>query len=49
MVAGFGIRFSPTTKAMLKEFLSIVDELLIKYTAKAVIAAGIDFLIFVIG
>ena len=48
-VAGFGTRFLPTTKAMPKELLPIVDKPLIQYAAEEAIAAGIDTLIFVTG
>ena len=48
-VAGFGTRFLPATKAMLKELLPIVDKPLIQYAAEEAIAAGIDTLIFVTG
>lgn len=47
--ASFGIRFLPTTKALPKELLSIVDKPLIKYAAEEAIAAGIDNLIFLTG
>ena len=48
-VAGFGTRFLPSTKAMPKELLPIVDKPLIQYAAEEAIAAGIDTLIFVTG
>ena len=48
-VAGFGTLFLPTTKAMPKELLPIVDKPLIQYAAEEAIAAGIDTLIFVTG
>lgn len=48
-VAGFGTRFLPTTKAMPKELLPIVDKPLIQYAVEEAIAAGIDTLIFVTG
>ncbi len=48
-VAGFGTRFLPTTKAMPKELLPIVDKPLIQYAAEEAISAGIDTLIFVTG
>ena len=48
-MAGFGTRFLPTTKAMPKELLPIVNKPLIQYAAEEAIAAGIDTLIFVTG
>lgn len=48
-VAGFGTRFLPATKAMLKESLPIVDKSLIQYAAEEAITAGIDTLTFVTG
>jgi UTP--glucose-1-phosphate uridylyltransferase len=48
-VAGFAMRFLPTTKAMPKELLSIIDKPLIQYAAKEAIAAVIETLIFVTG
>ena len=48
-VAGFGTRFLPATKAMLKEFLPTVDKPLIQYAAEEAISAGLDTLIFVTG
>ena len=48
-VAGFVTRFLPTTKAMPKEPLPIVDNPLIQYAVEEAIAAGIDTLIFVTG
>ena len=48
-VAGFGTRFLPATKAMLKELLPVVDKPLIQYAAEEAIAAGIDTLIFITG
>ena len=48
-VAGFGTRFLPATKAMLKELLPIVDKRLIQYAAEEAISAGLDTLIFVTG
>ena len=48
-VAGFGTKFLPATKAMLKELLPIVDKPLIQYAVEEAIRAGIDTLIFVMG
>ena len=48
-VAGFGTRFLPATKAMLKELLPIVDKPLIQYATEEAISAGLDTLIFVTG
>ena len=48
-VAGFGTRFLPSTKAMPKELLPIVDKPLIQYAVEEAIAAGIDTLIFITG
>ena len=48
-VAGFGTRFLPATKAMLKELLPIVDKPLIQYAAEEAISAGLDTLILVTG
>ncbi len=49
LVAGFGTRFLPATKAMPKELLPIVDKPLIQYAVEEAITAGIDTLIFVTG
>ena len=46
---GFGNRFHPETKAMLKELLPIVDKPSIQYAAEEAVAAGIDTLIVVTG
>jgi UTP--glucose-1-phosphate uridylyltransferase len=48
-VAGLGTRFLPTTKAMPKELLPIIDKPLIQYAAEEAIDAGIDTLIFITG
>lgn len=49
LVADFGTRFLPATKAMPKEQLPIVDKPLIQYAVEEAISAGIDTLIFVTG
>ena len=48
-VAGFGTRFAPTTKAMRKELLPIVDKPLVQYFAEDAISVGIETLISVTG
>lgn len=48
-VAGFGMRFLPTTKASSKELLPIIGKPLIQYAVEEAINAGIDTLIFVNG
>jgi len=48
-VAGFGTRFLPSTKAMPKELLPVVNKPLVQYAAEEAIAAGCDTLIFVTG
>lgn len=45
-VAGFGVRFLPEIKAMAKEFLPIVDKLLVQYFAGETNAAVINTQIF---
>ncbi len=47
--AGFGTRFLPQTKAMPKEMLPVVDKPIIQYIVEALIAAGIQDVIFVTG
>jgi UTP--glucose-1-phosphate uridylyltransferase len=48
-VAGLGTRYLPTTKAMPKEMLPIVDKPLIQYAVEEALNAGITELIFVTG
>ena len=48
-VAGLGTRFLPTTKAMPKEMLPVVDKPLIQYAVEEAAAAGIEQMIFVTG
>lgn len=49
LVAGFGTRFLPATKAQPKEMLPIVDKPLIQILVEEVIEAGIEEIIFVTG
>lgn len=46
-VAGFGTRFLPTTKAMPKEMLPIIDKPIVQYIAEELHAAGIEEIILV--
>ena len=48
-MASFGARFLPSTKAMPKELLPVIDKSFIQHAAEEVIVAGIDTLIFVTG
>ena len=48
-VAGLGTRFLPTTKAMPKEMLPVVDKPLIQYAVEEALASGIEQIIFVTG
>ena len=48
-VAGLGTRFLPTTKAMPKEMLPVVDKPLIQYAVEEALASGIEQIIFVNG
>src|ERR1700741_4297394 len=47
--AGFGTRFLPTTKAMPKEMLPIVDKPIIQYVVEEAVASGIEDIIIVTG
>ncbi len=49
VVAGFGTRFLPATKAQPKEMLPIVDKPIIQYLVEEAVAAGIEQIIFVTG
>ena len=44
-MASFGARFLPSTKAMPKELLPVIDKSFIQHAAEEVIVAGIDTLI----
>ena len=46
-VAGFGTRFLPATKAILKEMLTIIDKPLIEYAVEEAISAGAEEIIFI--
>ena len=48
-IAGLGTRFLPTTKALPKEMLPVVDKPLIQYAVEEAYAAGIRQMIFVTG
>lgn len=48
-VAGFGTRFLPTTKAMPKEMLTIVDKPVIQYVVEEAVASGIKDVVLVTG
>jgi UTP--glucose-1-phosphate uridylyltransferase len=48
-VAGLGTRFLPTTKAMPKEMLPVVDKPIIQYAVEEALASGIEQIIFVTG
>lgn len=49
LVAGFGTRFLPATKAQPKEMLPVVDKPVVQYLAEEAVAAGIREIIFVTG
>lgn len=49
LVAGFGTRFLPATKAIPKEMLPILDKPGLQYTVEEAVAAGITDIIFVTG
>lgn len=49
VVAGFGTRFLPATKAQPKEMLPIVDKPIIQYLVEEAVEAGIEEIIFVTG
>jgi UTP--glucose-1-phosphate uridylyltransferase len=49
VVAGFGTRFLPITKAVPKEMLPIVDTPIIQLLVEQAVAAGIEDIIFVTG
>jgi UTP--glucose-1-phosphate uridylyltransferase len=49
VVAGFGTRFLPATKAQPKEMLPIVDKPIIQYLVEEAVEAGIQEIIFVTG
>ncbi len=49
LVAGFGTRFLPATKAIPKEMLPVLDKPGLQYTVEEVVAAGITDVIFVTG
>ena len=48
-VSGFGVHFLPSTKAMLKQLLPVVDKTVIQYAVKEAIAPSVDKFIFVTG
>ena len=47
LVAGYGTRFLPTTKAIPKEMLPLVDKPVIQYLVEEAIKSGINQVIFV--
>jgi UTP--glucose-1-phosphate uridylyltransferase len=49
VVAGFGTRFLPATKAQPKEMLPIVDKPIIQYLVEEATEAGIEEIIFITG
>ena len=49
LVAGFGTRFLPATKAQPKEMLPLVDKPVIQYLVEEAVASGIKEIIFVTG
>ena len=49
VVAGYGTRFLPATKAQPKEMLPIVDKPIIQYLVEEAVSAGIKEVIFVTG
>ena len=49
LVAGFGTRFLPATKAIPKEMLPLVDKPVIQYLVEEAVAAGMREIIFVTG
>jgi UTP--glucose-1-phosphate uridylyltransferase len=49
LVAGFGTRFLPATKAQPKEMLPIVDKPVIQHLVEEAVASGIQEIIFVTG
>jgi UTP--glucose-1-phosphate uridylyltransferase len=49
VVAGFGTRFLPATKAQPKEMLPIVDQPIIQYLVEEAVEAGIEEIVFVTG
>lgn len=46
-VPGFGIRFLPTSRAMPRELVPIVDNSSIKYAIEEAVSAAIETLVFV--
>lgn len=49
LVAGFGTRFLPVTKAQPKEMLPLVDKPVIQYLVEEAVASGIKEIVFVTG
>ena len=49
LVAGFGTRFLPATKAMPKEMMPILDKPLVQYGVEEALAAGMNEVCFVTG
>ena len=49
LVAGFGTRFLPISKAIPKHMLPIVDKPILQYLVEEAVAAGIEDVIFVTG
>lgn len=49
VVAGYGTRFLPATKAQPKEMLAIVDKPIIQYLVEEAVQAGIKEIIFITG
>lgn len=49
LVAGYGTRFLPATKAMPKEMLPVVDKPIVQYLVEQAVDSGIEEIIFVTG
>lgn len=49
LVAGFGTRFLPATKAMPKEMLPIIDKPGVQFSVEEIVAAGIEDIILITG
>lgn len=49
LVAGFGTRFLPATKAQPKEMLPVIDKPVVQYLVEEAVASGIEEIIFITG